>query len=151
LWFLRQPAFSLGGLTVSLGAVSLAVILYRAALCVSAVLILVAVTPFSQLTGQLRRLHVPQLFLLLFEMTYRYIGTLLDQAYSMYTAYILRAPGGKGRAMKCRGYALRDDWAQPRPLLVGDWLFLLFGGGLPLMFRLADLPALVGGWMGGLL
>ncbi len=174
VFFLRRPAFELLGLPVTLGMVSLAAILYRTVLCVSAVLILVAVTPFAELTGQLRRMRVPEVFLLLFEMTYRYIGTLLEEAGSMYTAYMLRAAGEKGLAMKhmgsftgqlllrsfdraervygamkCRGYALRDGYAIARPIRPSDWLFLALAGGLPVLFRLVDLPALAAARIGG--
>ena len=98
----------------------------------TAALLLVAVTPFTQLTGQLRRMHVPEIFVTLFEMIYRYIGVLLEEASSMYTAYMLRSTEYKGlqmrhmgsfvgqmlirsfdradrvfAAMKCRGYPFR--------------------------------------------
>ena len=55
----RAPVLRLGGLAISGGLLSLLTILLRTLLCVSAVLILVAVTPLPALTGQLRRLHVP--------------------------------------------------------------------------------------------
>lgn len=71
-------------------------IVFRTLLCVSAVLILVAVTPFRELTEGLRRLRLPAVFISLFEMTYRYLGTLAGEALSMYTAYSLRGGGKKG-------------------------------------------------------
>ena len=118
-------------------------------------------------------MRVPQILLLLFEMTYRYIGTLMEEAGSMYTAYMLRAAGEKGLemkhmggftgqlllrsfdraervygAMKCRGYALRDGYAKRRSMSPSDWMFLALAGGLPILFRLADIPALAAARIG---
>jgi cobalt/nickel transport system permease protein len=116
---------------------------------VAAVLILVAVTPLYELTGQLRRLRVPELFVALFEMTYRYIGVLLGEASTMYTAYMLRSAERRGLqmrhmgsfvgqlfirsydraeriygAMKCRGYGGRDALKVRRPLDASDIVYL---------------------------
>lgn len=65
-----------GKIAVTGGMLSFAMLLCRTLLCVSAILILVAVTPFSELMDQLRRLHVPELLVTLLEMVYRYIGVL---------------------------------------------------------------------------
>ncbi len=142
-------AFAVGGITVSVGVVSFFTLIYRAFLCVSAVLILMAVTPFSDLTGQLRRMRVPDIFITLFEMTYRYIGVLLEEALCMHTAYMLRSTKRKGiqmchmgsfigqlfirsydraeriyGAMKCRGYGGRDVPIKRRPLRAADYIYL---------------------------
>ena len=129
----RGAAFSVGGLTVSFGALSLATILLKMYLCVMAALILAATTPIAELAAQLRRLHAPMAFVMVVEMTYRYIGVLFEEAYSMVTAYQLRSGDKKAlemrhigpfagqlllrgfdraervhAAMRCRGYSLRD-------------------------------------------
>ncbi|NLT15932.1 MAG: cobalt ECF transporter T component CbiQ, partial [Clostridiales bacterium] len=52
--FDRATALTVAGIAVSTGVVSFFTILFKTFLCVTAVLLLVAVTPFSQLTGQLR-------------------------------------------------------------------------------------------------
>ena len=90
----RGAAFVVGGVTVSFGVISLATILLKMYLCVMAALILVALTPFTDLTAQMRRLRIPAVFVTVFEMTFRYIGVLFEEAYSMATAYKLRS-GGK--------------------------------------------------------
>jgi len=130
--FDRAAAFDIGGVTVSLGVLSLATILLKMYLCVMAALLLVATTPFAELTAQLRRLRVPMVFVLVFEMTFRYIGVLLEEVYSMTTAYKLRSGNKKAldmrhmgsfvgqlllrgfdraervhAAMRCRGYSLK--------------------------------------------
>ncbi|MDR3305934.1 MAG: cobalt ECF transporter T component CbiQ [Clostridiales Family XIII bacterium] len=99
----RQTAFVLGGAAVSFGLLSLITILLRAYLCVMAVFLLIATTPFTSLTRELRRFHVPAVFILLIEMIYRYIGVLVDEASSMSIAYKLRSVDSKGIAMKHMG------------------------------------------------
>ncbi len=160
------------GVPLSAGLLSLCSLLLRTLLCVSAVLILVAVTPFSALTGQLRRLGVPGLVVSLLEMTYRYIGVLAGEAAAMVTAYRLRGNGARWpalryfgpfvgqlllrsadraervyQAMQCRLYGRRDARRAQAPFAAADWLFLLAGCGSCLLFRFFDLPA----WLGGLL
>jgi len=131
--FDREAAFAVAGVTVSLGALSLATILLKMYLCVMSALVLVATTPFSELTAQLRRLRVPMVFVMVFEMTFRYIGVLLEEVHAMTTAYKLRSGTKKAlemrhmgsfvgqillrgfdraervhSAMRCRGYSLKN-------------------------------------------
>ena len=131
--FDRAAAFSLGGVAISFGIVSLAAILLKMYLCVMAALLLVATTGFTELTAQLRRIHVPSFFVMVFEMTYRYIGVLLEEVRSMQIAYRLRSGTRKSldirhmgpflgqlllrgfdraervhAAMSCRGYTLKN-------------------------------------------
>jgi len=142
-------AFTVGGVAVSLGALSLATILFKTYLCVMSALMLVATTPFTELTAQLRRLHVPMMFVLVFEMTFRYIGVLLEEAYSMTTAYRLRSGTKKAleishtgpfighlflrgadraervhAAMRCRGYSLKNIPTARRRLKVPDLIVM---------------------------
>lgn len=130
----QTAALSIGGMNISYGLVSFCVILLRTYLCVMAVFILIAVTPFGDIAQAMRRIHIPDIFVIIFEMIYRYIGVLVDEAYSMYLAYALRSSGSKGialkdmgsflgqlllrsfdraervyNAMKCRGYGQRSD------------------------------------------
>ncbi|MCL1909167.1 MAG: cobalt ECF transporter T component CbiQ [Holophagaceae bacterium] len=106
LVFDRDAAFSMYGISVSYGAVSFCAIVLRSYLCVMSVMVLVSVTPFSEITNSMRRLWVPNIFIVLFEMIYRYIGVLFDEAYSMYVSYTLRRAGkGRGRGS---GIAIRD-------------------------------------------
>lgn len=146
----RSPCLALGGLVLSGGVVSLLAILLRTLLCVAAVLLLVAVTPFSALTAQLRRLHVPWQLVTLLEMIYRYLGILMNQAFSLRTAYLLRqgqggiSLAGAGvligqlllrsysrasriyAAMQCRGYgAAVPPAAAGQAFRAGDGLFIL--------------------------
>jgi cobalt/nickel transport system permease protein len=147
--FDRATAFQIGGLSVSYGAVSLFTILFRAYLCIMALLILVGTTPFVQLSAQMRRLKMPDIFVTVFEMIYRYIGVLVHEAHTMNLAYSLRGNGRKSiemkhigsflgqlmlrstdraervyAAMKCRGYAMRDFARAGRKVRVSDVVYL---------------------------
>jgi cobalt/nickel transport system permease protein len=99
----RAAAFTIGGVTVSFGLVSLCTILFRTGLCVMAVLLLAAVTPLAEITRSMARLRIPSVFVMMFEITYRYIGVLFEEAYSMYIAYSLRSTGIKGSGIKRSG------------------------------------------------
>jgi cobalt/nickel transport system permease protein len=159
--FDRATAFSMGGLTVSYGVVSLFTILFRAYLCIIALLILVGTTPFAQLAAQMRRLKLPDIFVTVFEMIYRYIGVLVQEAHSMNLAYALRSNGRKAiefrhigsflgqlllrsidraervyAAMKCRGYAMRDFSRARQKVRINDVIYLLVVIIMCLFFRL---------------
>ncbi|GHU68034.1 cobalt ECF transporter T component CbiQ [Clostridia bacterium] len=103
LILLRETAFVFGGIAFSWGFLSMLAILLRTYLCVMAVFILIATTPFPALTRELRRLHAPKILITLIEMIYRYIGVLIDEAGSMAIAYKLRSVKSKGIAMKDMG------------------------------------------------
>ena len=132
VFFDRETAFILGGVAVSYGLVSLATILLKMYLCVMSALVLAATTPITELTVVLRRLHIPMVFVLIFELTLRYISLLFEEAGAMTTAYRLRSGSRKSlemrhmgpftgqlflrgfdraervhAAMRCRGYSLR--------------------------------------------
>ncbi|MCM1180407.1 MAG: cobalt ECF transporter T component CbiQ [Clostridium sp.] len=148
----RQLFMRVGGVVITTGLLSFFTILLRTCLSVAAVLILVAVTPFSQISSQLRRMHVPVIFVSLVEMIYRYIGVLLEEADTMLTAYRLRNPCVKWpllkdmgsfagqlflrsyaraeriyQAMKCRGYGMGELTYGKRPFSLADWVFVLAG------------------------
>jgi len=168
--FDRSTALIIGGLTVSRGVISFFSILFKTYLCVMAVLILVSVTRFSELTNELRRLRLPKFFIIMFELTYRYIGVLLNETYSMSIAYSLRSPNRKGikmndmgsfagvllirgfdraervyNAMKCRGYTSGQtvqNIPQNKRLSINDFIFLFIVCLLCATFRFIDVNAL---------
>ena len=164
----RQPVMQLGVLTITAGMVSSLSILLRAMLSVSAVLTLIAVTPFPQLTGALRRLHIPGPFVALLEMTYRYVGALMEEASSMWAGYQLR--GGEKKldirhmgpfagslllrsfdraeriygAMKCRGYGGSWYGGRKQKINSGDLIYTMAAVLTSLLFRWINVP----GWIG---
>ena len=147
--FDRTAAFTVGSVTVSLGVLSLGTILLKMYLCVMAALLLIATTPLPSLTAQMRRLRVPTVFVMVFEMTFRYIGVLLEEVHSMITAYKLRSGVKKAlemrhmgsfigqlilrgfdraervhSAMRCRGYSLNHIPPARRRFQCSDMLAL---------------------------
>ncbi|MEA4884538.1 MAG: cobalt ECF transporter T component CbiQ [Clostridia bacterium] len=172
----RAPMLILYGVVVSRGIVFLFTLVFRTLLCVVGVLILVSVTPFTELTAQMRRMKTPQLFMTLLEMTYRYVGALIEEATSMYTAYQLRGNSDKGlqmkhmgsfvgqlllrsfdraervySAMKCRGYALKDGCVISAPMKTADYCFLAITCGLSLLLRFVNIPGGLSRWIGTVL
>jgi cobalt/nickel transport system permease protein len=130
------------------GVISFFTIIFRTYLCVMAVLLLVSTTPFFEIANSMRLLRIPNIFIVIFEMTYRYICVLLEEVHSMYIAYSLRSAGAKGikmrdmgsfagqlllrsfdradriySAMKCRGYALCTMPQNGRNFTLKDFIF----------------------------
>ncbi|MCL2742191.1 MAG: energy-coupling factor transporter transmembrane protein EcfT, partial [Oscillospiraceae bacterium] len=117
---------------------------------------------------------VPPTFTTVFEMTYRYIGTLFDEAYSMYVAYGLRGGGGRGirvghmggfvgqlllrsvdrservyAAMRCRGYPLPASPAGARRLGPKDAAYVAATLAAFTALRLIDMGGLIADMIGG--
>jgi cobalt/nickel transport system permease protein len=159
LFILRETAFYLGSFPVSFGLLSFISIMLKTVLTVFAVLILIATTSFVDISRQLAVMGMPNILSLQLVMTYRYISTLISEAASMFTAYMLRAPGQKGikmkdmgsflgqlllrsfdraervyQAMKCRGFERIYHASAVHPLLPSDWgyIFILSGGMIAL-------------------
>ena len=164
----RSPMVFVGGVGFSGGVISCLSILLKTLLCVSVVLVLVAVTPMRALTASLRRLHVPGVFVSLFEMTYRYVGCLMEEVSSMSAAYALRGkPQLEMRhmgafagqlllrsydraeriyhAMKCRGFGGSMIGETAGKMSARDWFFMLAVSLSSALFRFVDIPALLGG------
>lgn len=174
--FDHSPGLTLGNLQISSGVISCVSILLRTFLSVIALVMLIAVTPFSGLTLELRRIHVPEMLIILLEMTYRYIGVLLEETSRMYTAYQLRHQDAKGleirhmgsfvgslmlrsfdragrvyNAMKCRGYGREFSHPPAHAWAKGDWIYAAVVCGLCVLFRFVDFGMLLGIWIGRLL
>ena len=167
VFFDKAAAFEINGIAVSYGFVSLITILFKTYLCVITVLILMSVTPFSDLVREMRRLKIPGIFITMFEMTYRYIGVLLNELHSMSIAYFLRSPNKKGiemkdmgsftgqllirsfdradrvyNAMKCRGYAMQEKTRSKICLKYSDLFYLIFVLLFCITFRIIDVNEL---------
>ncbi len=157
------------GLVITGGVVSFVTLLCRTFLCVSAVLIFVAATPLLEISGQLRRCHVPEILVMLFEMTYRYLGVLVEEASTMVNAYRLRSNGRKWpqmsefgslvgglllrsmmraervyHAMQCRLYPGIVVESGKNHWNWADVCFLFGACGLTTLFRLVSVAGLFG-------
>ncbi|MDR1836020.1 MAG: cobalt ECF transporter T component CbiQ [Fusobacteriaceae bacterium] len=174
VFFEKTQAVLLAGLSLSYGWLSFFVILCKALLSVSAILILVATTPVCRLSRALRSMGIPQIFVSVLEMVYRYAGLLIEEACTMQLAYNLRGTGKKGvdirhggsfagqlflrsadraervwAAMKLRGYGAKT-LARPR-LGFGrrDMIYFILVCAFCLVFRFWDLTGAVGTLLGG--
>jgi cobalt/nickel transport system permease protein len=148
LILLKKIAFFVGNLPISYGFLSFLTILLRTYLCVTAVLILISTTKLSDSIYTLKSIYVPDIFLLLFELTYRYIGILLEEVATMKNAYLLRSKTSKilvkhsgvflgtlilrsfsraeriFYAMKCRGYSYNFQFKSKNHFQFKDFLYL---------------------------
>jgi cobalt/nickel transport system permease protein len=166
IFFSREPIFFFAGWIISAGWASFFSLLLRAYLCVMAVLLLVSTTPITALTDQMRRLKIPSVFVTMFEILYRYLGVLMEEGGTMYTACLLRSRRRNGvslthagsligqlllrsldrgqrvyAAMKCRGYGQNHPTSKKK-LQRGDVVFLFTVCPLCLAFRWLDVGVL---------
>lgn len=168
------PAFRIGEVVFSYGLLSAVVLVLKCYLCVTALLLLIACTPLSELGRSLRLLHTPSLLVDLLLLTYRYLSILLGQARDIYLAYCLRSARGRGvewrhlgslagvlllssfdraerlyQAMLCRGYSgSRSLHEGGRPWRAQDSLYTAAICAALVLLRFGDIPgrlaALVG-------
>jgi len=170
----RNPMLQLAGLQLSGGWVSLASIVLRVALTVSATLVLVAGTGLPALCSALARLGVPQVLTVQLLLLYRYLFVLAGEAARMDTARRLRA-GWQPRlalstyasllgqlllrsveraqrlhqAMRVRGYT--GQWpTAPRRWQLADTVFVLGWLAFFGLARAVSLPLAVGQALVGL-
>lgn len=169
LFFMRETAFHLGALAVSEGLLSFASIMLKTLLCVFAVLILIATTPFTDICALLTSRRLVGVVGLQLSLTYRYIGVLVDEAQRMWTAYILRSGVARAirmkdmgsflgqlllrsfdraervySAMKCRGFAGRYHPGKSRPLRRYDLVFLVILAALLVFMRFFNVSLFIG-------
>jgi cobalt/nickel transport system permease protein len=99
-------AVTVYGIDISAGVISFAALILKCCLTVLAALLLLATTGINKISAALHKLHVPQIFIIQFLLTYRYISVLLLEASRIYNAYTLRAPQQKGISSKVWGSLL---------------------------------------------
>ena len=92
----REILFTVGGIGVSKGVISMLTLVVKGCYSVFASYLLIASTTIEKICCALRRLHVPAVFVTQLLLTYRYISVLLEEAHRMTQAYALRAPKQKG-------------------------------------------------------
>lgn len=167
----RDPLVTIGGVTLSAGAVSLCSIILKGVLTISAALTLLATTGMVPIARGLAVMRVPEPFVTQILFLYRYLFVLTDEARRSATARSLRSFGKRGEgigsfapllgtlllrtfhraervhhAMISRGFTGRFSPFAPSPLNRRD---LLFTGGWIIFFlaaRAVDIP----GWLGRL-
>lgn len=170
----RAPAWTVGGLTVSAGAVAFATILLKFALALSAALVLVATTGFDAVCAGLERLGTPRLLVAQLLLLYRYLFVLAEEAARLLRAHALRSPDRPRptaraaatllgqllvrtlaraerlhAAMRCRGFDGAMRLVRGARLSRAD---LAFAGATALLLagcRLVHLPAALSGLLAG--
>jgi cobalt/nickel transport system permease protein len=112
--FDRSVLVQLGPLAISGGWISCASIVVRAALTVSAALILVAVTGFPAICRALEHIGMPRAFAVQLLFLYRYLFVLTEEGGRASRARELRSFGAKGRGMSSYapllGHLLLRTW-----------------------------------------
>ena len=165
--FLDQTVlFYWGGVGISGGWVSFFSILIRFMLAVTAVLVLVATTGIQDICSVLLQARVPRILVMQILLLYRYLSLLLEEAYRIEQAYLMRS-GGSGRgigfrawgslaggllirtyaraqkiyeAMLCRGFAGELRYLRPAKLTVSSMLYLAGWSCFIVSVRIFNLP-----------
>ncbi|MDO4490019.1 MAG: cobalt ECF transporter T component CbiQ [Lachnospiraceae bacterium] len=166
----REPAFSLGALTVTVGMISFLSLMLKGILSLMMSFLLIATTNIEKICYALSLLKVPKVMVTQTLITYRYISLLLHEAGTMWNAYKLRAPGQKGvhisawgsflgqlllrsmdrasdlyQSMEMRGFHGSFYYAEVQRAGRTDWLYFLIMAAVILLLRLVNLSALLGG------
>ena len=164
----------LGDVTVSRGAVAMAVVLAKFLLSLGAALLLVATTGFDDVCAAMGRLGVPRVVVGQLSLTYRYLFVLGGEAARMVRAHDLRAPARRHpsfrsagpllgnllvramaraervhAAMRARGFDGRFPSRRPFRLRAVDGVFLGATLAALAVTRLVDVPALLGAALPG--
>jgi cobalt/nickel transport system permease protein len=169
IFLLRDAACTLGGLVITDGLVSFASIMLKMLLTVSAVLLLAATTPFTQICRALSRLRLPGVICLQLLLTYRYIAVLIGEMATAVTAYRLRSPLQRGihirhtgsflgalmlrsmeradrvyQAMLCRGFDGSWDWVRGGRAGASAYIYGFGIAGLCALLRFVNLSEALG-------
>jgi cobalt/nickel transport system permease protein len=173
--FDREILVRVGPLAISGGWVSFASIVIRAILTVAAAFILVMVTGFPAICAALERIGMPRAFAVQLLFLYRYIFVLIDEGKRVSRARDLRTFGTRGRDLRSfgslLGHLLLRTWERAdrihRAMLArgftgefhirrtsrfgsGEAAFLLGWSVLFILFRLENIPRILGKFVTGL-
>ena len=174
--FDHRVLLQLGPLAVTGGWISFLSILLRFTLTIGTALVLIATTSFPGVCMALEGLGAPRVFAVQLLLLYRYIFVLINETARMVRARALRSFKGRGLGMKifgtmvgqlllrtvdraqrihlamlCRGFD--GEIRLSRRLHIGraEVLFTLGWSTLFLLFRLVNVPQLLGTWVTELL
>ena len=162
----RVPMLQWGDLTITGGWISFVSIVLRFLLAVTAVLALVATTGIHDVCSVLMRVGVPRILVLQLLLLYRYLSLLLEEAYRIEQAYLLRSGGSRRGiapkvwgslagsllirtftraqkiydAMLCRGFVGELRLLRPAQLTVGSLAYLAGWTTFIVSARLINIP-----------
>ena len=168
--FDKAPRLVVAGVAVSGGVISMATLMLKGVLCLSASFLLMATTSIDALCAALRRVRVPGTLVTLLLLTFRYVGVLMEELAVMTEAYQLRAPGQRGihvsawgsflgqlllrsmdraeelyASMRLRGFHGEFYYAGTQRPDLWDWAYAVGCVGVFLLVRRYDVAGLLGG------
>lgn len=171
IFFDRIIIMDIFGIEITAGIISFLTIILKSLLSVSAVLILISVTPFNIITNQLRKLYIPESIVVILEMIYRYISSIFAEMEAMQIAYKLRG-GGKAidikhigsfigqlflrsadraervyKAMQCRGFKIAEMYNKREKFCAGDVLFAVVTAVPCIVCRFLNISQIIGLFM----
>jgi len=117
LFFARDRVLLFGTREVSEGLVMSLSLILKGSITIFSVLSFIGLKGFRGLLSALKKLRVPDFFVMILSLTARYITVLLEEALVMTRAYLLRAPGHKGVYWK--------DWGP----MGGQWFIRTYKRG----------------------
>ena len=165
----KAPMLYIGTVAISGGVISMLTLMCKGVFSLMASFLLIATTKIDALCAALRKLHVPDIVVTLFLLTYRYISVMVEQVSVMSEAYALRAPGQKGihisawgsflgqlllrsmdraselyQSMQLRGFCGEFYYAEVKRIDAKDLIFAAASLALFLTVRYFDLAQLLG-------
>lgn len=93
----------IGGFTVTGGMISMITLIIKGIFTILAAYLLIITTTIEKICYAMRKIHIPQTFVTVILLTYRYISVLLKEAERIMQAYSLRAPRQNGIHIKVWG------------------------------------------------
>ena len=160
----KVPMIRIGGLIITSGMISMVTLMLKGIFSILASFLLIATTKVDLLCASMRKIHVPELMITLFLLTYRYISVLIEQVAIMSDAYALRAPGQNGihisgqlllrsmdkarelyQSMLQRGFDGSFAYMSVPSFERNDTVFLAVSAVCLLTARFVDLAELMGG------
>ena len=101
--FFDRVPIQIGDITVNGGVISMFTLIFKGIFTVLAAYLLIATTAIEKICYALRLLHLPEIMITQFLLTYRYVTVLLEEVNRITQAYSLRAPNQKGIHYKVWG------------------------------------------------
>ncbi len=162
------------GIEFSRGWVTLFSIIIKSGLTVTSALLLVATTGMDKLSGAMRMLKIPRIFIMQLLLTYRYITVMMEEVARTLRAYSLRAPNQKGihrsawgslagqlilrtfdraqriyQSMCLRGYTGEYNIGRQSPMNLYDLLYLTVWCLFFIIARIYNIPFIIGSFVTG--
>ena len=146
------------------------VLMIKGILTVIAIYILIITTTIDRVCMALRKIHIPEIIVMIIQLIYRYINVLLKETKRIVEAYSLRAPGQKGinfkawgslpgqlllrsidratdvhNSMSLRGYNLNNVRIRNYKLSSRDYVWMIVWTLVIITFRVYPVFEIVGG------